>query len=444
MRPLRIGINAQLTPGGSSGGAEQLLLGLIYGLGRLTDGPEEYVVIHSWQEPDWLQPFVGANQQLVAGSKPQSEHTIYILKRMLGPLAAPVRSIWRQTQPRIHALRKSGKPTVRVSDGFYESLAVDVMHFPYPAYVKVAMPTVFNPLDLQHLHFREFFPAQEFTRRETVYRAGCELASAVAVCSEWVKRDITRQYGTEPCKIQAIHAGSPTSLYAPLTPHTLLEVRQKYQLPEEFALYPAQTWPHKNHIRLLEAMQLLREEQGLSLHLVCTGQRNDFWPTVRRRMHELQVEQQVHFLDFVEGDQLRALYHLAQFLVFPSLFEGAGLPVLEGMQEGTPVACSAVTSLPEYGGDAVLQYEPTSVAAIADALFRMATDAELRATLRRRGTARVASFTWEKMARTHRALYRKVAKRKLSEEDIHLLTRKHGAGHPYRETEYIDAQSCSE
>jgi len=129
----------------------------------------------------------------------------------------------------------------------------------------------------------------------------------------------------------------------------------------------------------------------------------------------------VRFLDFVSSSELRALYHLAQFVVFPSLFEGGGFPVLEAFREETPIACSAVTSLPEYGGDAILLFDPTSVESIAQAIHRMTMDVQLRTKLRQRGAARISSFTWERTAKMYRALYRKVAGHPLTDEERHSL-----------------------
>jgi glycosyltransferase involved in cell wall biosynthesis len=130
----------------------------------------------------------------------------------------------------------------------------------------------------------------------------------------------------------------------------------------------------------------------------------------------------VRFLGYVTATELRAIYHAAQFVIFPSLFEGGGLPVLESFHESVPVACSNVTALPEYAGDAALLFHPFSIESIADVLRRMTTDADLRETLRQRGSARIRLFTWERTAKTYRALYRQVARAPLSDEDRALLT----------------------
>jgi glycosyltransferase involved in cell wall biosynthesis len=240
--------------------------------------------------------------------------------------------------------------------------------------------------------------------------------------SNWARKDVARQYGIAPKKIFAILYGVPTALYDSPTSQSLAQITRKFRLPELFAFYPAQTWAHKNHIRLLEAMALLRERERLSMNLVCTGRKNDFWRVIEKRIHELKLEKQVRFLGYVTATELRAIYHAAQFVIFPSLFEGGGLPVLEAFHEGIPVACSNVTALPEYGGDAALLFDPFSIESIADAWRRMTTDANLRETLRQRGSQRIGLFSWERTAKMYRALYRQVAGVPLSDEDQVLLT----------------------
>ena len=124
----------------------------------------------------------------------------------------------------------------------------------------------------------------------------------------------------------------------------------------------------------------------------------------------------------VPPEDLRALYHLAQFLVMPTLFENGGLPVSEAWHEGTPVTCSAVTSLPELVGNAALLFDPFSVEEIASAVRRMATEPSLRADLVRKGQRRLQDFSWERTAKAYRAVYRRAARRPLTDEDRWLLS----------------------
>jgi len=123
----------------------------------------------------------------------------------------------------------------------------------------------------------------------------------------------------------------------------------------------------------------------------------------------------------VTPQELRAIYRLAQFLIIPTLFEGAGIPVIEAFQEKVPVACSHVTSLPEEVDDGALLFDPFSVEAISDAVKQISTNAELRTELILKGQKRLKVFSWDRTAKAYRALYRKVANRKLSEEDEWLL-----------------------
>jgi glycosyltransferase involved in cell wall biosynthesis len=200
-------------------------------------------------------------------------------------------------------------------------------------------------------------------------------------------------------------------------------VRAKYQLREPFALYPAGIWRHKNHVRLLEALASLRDQEGVIVRLVCPGTlRKDFWPEVERCLHAFGLADQVQFLDLVPDADLRALYSLAQFLIFPTLFEAISLPVFEAWQAGLPVACSNVTALPEQVGDAALMFDPRSSSSIASAVARMATDPDLRLDLRSRANQRIKTFNWERTAKAYRAVYRRVADFPLTEEDRWLLS----------------------
>src|SRR5262249_20194886 len=132
----------------------------------------------------------------------------------------------------------------------------------------------------------------------------------------------------------------------------------------------------------------------------------------------------VRFLGMIPHEDLRAIYRLAQFTVLPSLFEGAGLPLVEAWNEGSPVACADTTSLGEHAGDGALLFDPMSAKNIADAIEKMASDSALRERLRERGFARLRSFNWESTAKAYRAVYRRAANRTLTQEDQWILTRK--------------------
>ena len=409
---LRVAINAQLIPGAGVGGVHTVLLGLVNALSKL-DGPEEYVLVVPWESRDWLKPYLGKNQRVVPGPK------IDAVKRALGA-ANPVGKLARRALAWRHG-KGEGGPALARSNGFFEGLACNVIHFPYQHFILSDIPSIFNPHDLQHAHYPQFFTPGEVHWREVTYGAACRAAHTVAVSSEWVKQDVVRHYQIEPEKIQVIRWAPPTQSYGEPTAETLQAVVQAYGLADTFALYPAMTFEHKNHIRLLEALALLRDHRALKVNLVCTGHQNDFFPQIRKRITDLQLDEQVRFLGMVPPEHLRVLYRKAQFMVFPSLFEAAGGPLVEAWGEGTPVTCSAVTSIPEQAGDAALLFDPFSVEAIANSLEQMVTSPPLRDRLRSSGRVRLQCFKWEYTAQAYRAVYRRAAGVTLCEEDRWIL-----------------------
>ena len=209
--------------------------------------------------------------------------------------------------------------------------------------------------------------------------------------------------------------------YPELTAAQLEQVRIDLRLPEQFAFYPAQTWPHKNHEMLLRAVAQLRR-QGLVVPLVFSGASTPYRDHLVQVASELGVAEDVRWVGFVEPGQLRALYHLARCVVVPTLFEAASMPIFEAFRSGVALACSNVTAAPRQVGDAALIFDPHSVDEIASAIRRLWTEPELRRQLVERGRRRVAEFTWDRTARHFAAYYRLLAGRELSGEDRSLIS----------------------
>jgi glycosyltransferase involved in cell wall biosynthesis len=322
---------------------------------------------------------------------------------------------------RDRAARSITARSVPQSHGFYEQLDCDVVHFPYQTFTACALPTIYNPHDLQHLHYPQFFTPSAIARREATYSAGCRLAHTVAVAARCVKQDIIHHYGVHPRKIQVIPWSAPTEGYPEPTTATVAEIRGRYRLEKCFALYPAVTWPHKNHLRLLEALALCRGRLLQEVNLVCTGYQTHFWREIRDRILALGLRDQVKFLGVLPPTELRALYRLAQFVVIPTLFEGACLPLFEAWQDNAAVTCSSVAPVSEVAGGAVLFFDPHRVESIAAALVQMATDPKLRDALRQRGARQLKEFSWRRCAKTYRAVYRRAAGMPITDEDRWLL-----------------------
>ena len=432
---LRVAINAQLRPDGDSGGVVTVLRALA-ALTRLGDGPEEYVFIGPHDSPEWLRSILPPGQTVVPGPAPVelaewSPDRLEPFRRALGPLRPAARAlrriIYATAQTAVSdtsgaaAFASSQTFAPPAAKNFYEGLGCDVIHFPFQSFEPCGLPTVYNPHDLQHLHHPEFFTPSEIRLREALHRMACRAAHTVVVASEFVRRDVAERYQVEPGKLQVI-PWAPPPLPDATAAVDFSTLRRKYGLSGgPFALYPAMTWEHKNHLRLLEALARLRERGGLELRFVFTGYKTDFWPRVERRVNELGLGGQVDFLGMVTREELSALYRAARFVFIPTLFEAASAPLFEAWQHGAPVACSSVTSLPEQAAGAALLFDPFDVDSIARALARMTTEEELRDELLRRGARRLEDFSLERTAKAYRAVYRRAAGLELGEEDRRLL-----------------------
>lgn len=416
-RPLTVGISAEFNPH-CSGGVASVVSGLLRALGRLEDGDERYKIIVSQAHLESFRSFETPNIELVHRDPlPDQTLKFKFFHRML-------RRSWRVARKHSENLEATRPtwPSVPISDGFYESLGCHVLHFPHQSFVVTAIPTIYNPHDLQHLHLPHFFAPRDLALRETVYPFGCRMASAVAVASSWVKEDLVRAYGLNRQKIRVIPWAPPTEAFATPSAMDLLWVRQKYNLPETFAFYPAVTWPHKNHSRLIDAVAHLRRSGGPAVSIVCCGtQLQPHFDRLQLQARDQGVSDLVLMLGRIPGEDVKAIFRLATCCIVPTLFEAASAPVFESWEAGTPVACSAVTSLPSQVGDAGLLFNPCSTVEIANALKHLMTQPESRTNYAERGRRRLEDFCWTRTAKAYRALYRQVAQQHLTDEDQRLL-----------------------
>jgi glycosyltransferase involved in cell wall biosynthesis len=404
MTPLRVCIDARLGAG-RFGGVEQVVIGLAAALSRLEDGDEEYLFLAYPEHDDWLGPYLGGPCRLLHPRR--------------GYLNRRSRAIGRALLERLP--RAGPRFSVRPTDGTAERAGADVMHFPIQDAFTTEIPSIYQPHDLQHLHLPELFSGWERARREAIYRTHCERAALVVSMTSWGRRDFIESYGLPAEKVTVVPGGSVLREYPAPTDSDLSRLRERLSLPESFLLYPAQTWPHKNHQRLLEALARIAEEDGLAVPLVCPGKQTKDYRDIRELVDRLGLAERTSFPGFVSSLELRGLYELATALVFPSRFEGWGLPVCEAFDAGLPVASSNAAGLPDVVGDAGLLFDPDDVDAIRQQLLRLWTDPDLREKLRERGMKRASKFSFDHTALLFRAHYRQVGGRELTEEDRILL-----------------------
>ena len=382
------------------GGVEQFIIGLAHGLTQLNPPGIDIKYLVEEGEEAWLTPYINAPVQF-----------IYPSRSMLGSTTG-WRAWAKRKLPMVKRLwHESSLLPVSIprSDGTIERHEVDVLHFAKQDGFLTDLPTIYQPHDLQHLHLPEFFTPREQRVREKQYRTFCHRARKIVVVSQWIKEDLIQQYELPQEKIEIIRYAPPLSTYRDVTTSDLASVTQTYDLPVAFVFYPAQTWEHKNHIRLLEAIHKLRIDHGVRVSFVSTGSKNEHFANVWKKVEALQLEDQVHFLGFVSPTTIYALYKLATMVVIPTLFEAASFPMWEAFLAGTPVACSNVTSLPDQAGDAAVIFDPYDVASIAEAIHRLWSSNDARAQLVEAGTKRVAALSWVKTAEEFCVLYEQIS-----------------------------------
>jgi len=260
-------------------------------------------------------------------------------------------------------------------------------------------PFCFTLHDLQErYHPQNFSPATRIWRRAT-NRALTSRARRIICESNFVKRDIVRFLGVPENKVAVIPA-PPIALLCQSPPDTseMALTRQKFSLPDIYVFYPAQFWPHKNHLRLLEAFaEVVRVHP--QAHLVLTGKPRDEYVKVMKRIESLGLASRVLHIGYVERTELATLYRCATAVAVPTLFESISIPVYEAFALGTAVCVSNVVALPEQVGDAGLLFDPLSVTDIAGKINALLADAALRDQLVERGRRRIESVTHEQYAR---------------------------------------------
>jgi len=231
------------------------------------------------------------------------------------------------------------------------------------------------------------------------------VSRSILTVSQASKDDIIHYLKVPASKVEVIYNALDERLAMAPTPEEVDRVRQRFLLTSPFLLYAGNIKPHKNVDRLIEAFSLLKKQGFEEVKLLIIGDEISKYPNLRRLVHRYQLHQQVRFLGFVPDETLAVLYRLASAFVFPSLYEGFGLPTLEAMAAGAPVITSNVSSLPEVVGDAAILIDPLDAGAIAEAMRRVLADPSLSADLTRRGRERVKAFSWERSVARIREVY---------------------------------------
>jgi len=288
---------------------------------------------------------------------------------------------------------------------------VDVLHVQFTAPPFSPCPIVVSIHDLSFEHLPKTFKWRSRKQlRITVRRSAREAAQVIAL-SEYARDDIINTYCVEPEKVSVIPLAAPAHFRPVLDEEELQRVRQTYGIDGDYILSVGAIQPRKNLSRLIAAYSRLRRAraEGNLPKLVLVGKCAWLYDETLRSIKELQVSDSVVLTGYVPESDLPALYSGALAFVYPSYFEGFGLPPLEAMQCGTSVIVGDKTSLPEVVGDAGVLVDPFDVDDIAAAIEKVISDSNFRRQLRVKGLERAKLFNWQKTARQTLAVYQKAA-----------------------------------
>jgi glycosyltransferase involved in cell wall biosynthesis len=272
--------------------------------------------------------------------------------------------------------------------------------------LRFGLPGVLTIHDLAIFDHPDWFPAGQWFATRIVVPQSIRRARAIIGPSEATKQALVRIFQVEPARCRVIPHGVETEFSLPVSTAVRAELTARYALPDRYLLQVGTVQPRKNYVTTLRALAQIPTEQRIPLLVV--GGFGWKYDEVVDTVRGLDLTDWVRFVGYAGMAELPGLYQLAQALVFPSLDEGFGLPVLEAFAAGTPVVASNAGAIPEVAGDAALLSAPADAGALADNLLRLLTDSQLRERQVAAGRARAALYTWSASAAAHRAVYESV------------------------------------
>lgn len=392
MTPLKT-IAVDLTPilpGGENGGAKIFVLELLKRLAELS--PEtQFILLTQASSHEELKSLEGENIKCIMVLDKSVKSSIWYRLLSLGARKIPYlpRKLSYLGYRLNVLIKKKG------SHSLLHNLGVDLLFCPFtaPTYFEMGIPTVCTLYDLQYKTYPEFFTAEDVAHRQNTFAEACRRASLLTAISEYSRQSAITHGGLKPERIRTI--------YLQMAQRILSESAQdksilaKLQLKtKQYLLYPANFWQHKNHEMLLTAFGMACKK-GLSspIKLVCTGAKNDRLTLLADAAEKMALSERIIFPGYLTDEEIAALLANSGGVIFPSLYEGFGLPVIEAMAAGIPVACSNLTALPEVVGDAAILFNPRVPSQIADAIISLIDDKKLREQLILAGKDRAKIFS---------------------------------------------------
>jgi glycosyltransferase involved in cell wall biosynthesis len=285
---------------------------------------------------------------------------------------------------------------------------LQLLHVNYIAPPRMVCPTVVTVHDISYTLYPQFFSLRDRLLLSTLVPFTMKRATAIITVSHRTRDDLIDRYRIPPQKITVTYEGVDKRFQPLDKAEASAFLSQTYNIPPDFVLSLGNLQPRKNIPRLIQAFARLKCIQKSNLSLVIVGQALRHSSEIYRFVTDLGLEDSVIFTGYVPDDHLPLLYNAARIFVFPSLYEGFGLPPLEAMACGTPVVCSSAGALAEVVGSAAQMFDPFDVEDITQKILQVASSQQLQTSLRERGMQTARRFSWDAMAGQTLAVYRQV------------------------------------
>jgi len=293
-----------------------------------------------------------------------------------------------------------------------KKLKIDLLHVPVqfsPVY-EAPFPIITTMHDLQEFHYPEFFSASERLHRAINCKKAIPNSSHVIVSFEHVKEDVLKYFEMDKKNISVCPPPFAEEWFSIKTFTQKEMLKRKFELPENFILYPAATWQHKNHSALIDAVSSLRK-RGVDISMICTGNKTEYYSILKKRIDELNLSKHIKFLGIITEEDLIGLFKIASAVVIPTLYEAGSGPMYEAMRYGTPVLASNVTSLPESMGDNRFIFDPRNIEELSMLIERILTDAQFRKVNLNNSMKRLEIFKKYNYSKNFVEVYKKVLDR---------------------------------
>jgi glycosyltransferase involved in cell wall biosynthesis len=375
---MHIGLNAIGFTPGRTGGMEVYFKNLLQGL-QLIDHKNEYTMLCNRENADYFALFS------------QSFHRQIFSFNRFSALWY-IRGIFRNVF------------NFDIMKWRFRGLSFQVLHHPSTVFVPlgVKIPFVVTYHDMQHVFYPGFFSKKQLQVRVSTDRAALKEARKIIAISQFTKQCLMEKYSVSDEKIEVVYHGVASDFCICSEQRRMTEIAEKYGLDKPFLLYPAAFWPHKNHLTLFNGLKKCSAFDG---QLVLTGIDVSGKQGIDKAIQECGLADRVKILGFVPESDFPLLYNLARGLIYPSLFEGFGLPIVEAMASGCPVACSNAASLPEVAGDAGIYFDPLSPESIVEAVSLIWQNEQIRKEKTILGLKQAQRFSLEAMAEKTLRIY---------------------------------------